>query len=66
MMAVDTTTTLASFTCSALWPTKMWAPSEASRSVTALRDRSEPEIWYPSLASTSAIPPIPAPPMPIK
>ncbi|MNP08438.1 hypothetical protein D3C76_1005070 [compost metagenome] len=45
LMAVETTTTLASFTCSALCPTKIWAPRDASRSVTPLRDRSEPEIW---------------------
>ena len=41
--AVEVTTTWAPCTCSAPWPTATFAPSCASRSVTAERLRSEPE-----------------------
>src|SRR5882724_5852676 len=44
----------------------MVAPSFASRSVTALRRRSEPETLKPRFSRTSAMPLMPMPPMPTK
>ena len=42
--ALDTTTTSAVATCSGAWPWWIFAPSDASRRVTSLALRSEPEI----------------------
>src|SRR5207249_4772137 len=64
--ADDVTTTSASPTCAAAWPTEMVMPSVASRSVIEDRFSSEPLTAYPRLASNSAVPLSRMPPMPMK
>ena len=64
--ADEMTTTLAPERFSARWPTAIFTPS--SRSLRTVSDsvRSEPETGKPWRASTSAMPLMPMPPMPMK
>src|SRR5215471_4014062 len=50
----------------AAWPSKTRAPISARRSVIGDSFTSEPEIRYPRFSSTSAMPLMPIPPMPVK
>ena len=61
---VTTTSLAAAFV--AACPSKIRAPIVSSRSVTALRFKSEPETEYPIVSRISAIPLIPIPPIPMK
>ena len=64
--ALVATTRSASATASARWPMRTAKPRRASRSVAAERETSEPLTAWPSRASTSAMPHMPAPPMPMQ
>ena len=64
--AVEMTTTSASSTWRASWPRCTATPMSASRAVNALAPRSEPLTRKPSRCMTSAMPPMPTPPMPMK
>ncbi len=66
LIAVEITTTRASPRFSAVWPMKMRAPFAASRSVIGLDRTSEPWTSKPWFKSTSAMPDMPIPPIPVK
>ncbi len=66
LIAVETTTTSASPRLSALWPTWTSMPLARRRWTLALSAWSEPCTLWPRLCSTSAMPLMPMPPMPMK
>src|SRR5262245_33775625 len=65
-MALDTTTTSATPRLSARWPCLMVQPMLTRWRVMSVSFTSEPDTVYPMLASTSASPHTPMPPMPTK
>ena len=64
--ADEYTTSSTSLTLRASCPCVMRAPSDSSRSVMSVRCISDPLTTYPRLTSSSAMPLIPMPPMPMK
>ena len=64
--ADDFTTTSAPSIFASLCPMKISTPADCKRLALAFKVRSEPDISYPWLCSTSAIPHIPLPPIPTK
>jgi hypothetical protein len=66
LTAEEITTASAAATFAAACPTTVRTPRAARRLVVELSARSEPLTEKPRLASTSAIPLMPAPPMPTK
>ena len=66
LIADEITTTWASARFSACWPMKTFAPFCSSRRVIGLARRSEPCTVKPWSSSTSAIPDMPMPPIPVK
>ena len=66
LIAEDTTATSAPARCDASCPRKTFAPSLSRRAVMGVADRSDPCTWYPWFSSTSAMPDMPIPPIPMK
>ncbi|MGC3946749.1 MAG: hypothetical protein QM762_19890 [Chryseolinea sp.] len=64
--AVLVTSACASPMCGAAWPISTRRPSACSRSVVALSTASDPLTMKPRLCRISAMPLMPAPPMPTK